>query len=100
MSRSPSTTITRLRFISPGPAPQAATDAKVGTTFSGARHGDGLVDEGQFLLVHGIGAHADAIGVQHHLAIAIGVFLAEIFQRHQLIVLDRHCWSFSLELLR
>ena len=34
MSRSPSTTITRLRFISPGPAPQAATEAKVGTTFS------------------------------------------------------------------
>ena len=26
--------MTRLRFISPGPAPQAATEAKVGTTFS------------------------------------------------------------------
>jgi hypothetical protein len=35
MSRSPSTTMTRLRFISPGPAPQAATEAKVGTTLSG-----------------------------------------------------------------
>ena len=35
ISRSPSTTITRFRFISPGPAPQAATDAKVGTIFSG-----------------------------------------------------------------
>src|SRR5436189_1826648 len=35
MSRSPSTTITRLRFISPGPAPHAATDANVGTTFNG-----------------------------------------------------------------
>ena len=35
MSRSPSTTITRLRFISPGPAPHAATEAKVGTTLSG-----------------------------------------------------------------
>src|SRR5215212_2081494 len=35
MSRSPSTTITRLRFISPGPAPHAATEANVGTTFSG-----------------------------------------------------------------
>ncbi len=35
MSRSPSTTITRLRFISPGPAPHAATEAKVGTTFNG-----------------------------------------------------------------
>jgi hypothetical protein len=33
MSRSPSTTITRLRFISPGPAPHAATEANVGTTF-------------------------------------------------------------------
>ena len=85
MSRSPSTTITRLRFISPGPAPQAATEAKVGTTFSGRGVGDGLVDEGEFLLVHGIGAHADAVGVEHHLAIAIGVFLAEIFQRHQLV---------------
>ena len=90
MSRSPSTTITRLRFISPGPAPHAATDAKVGTTFKRTRRGDGLVDEGEFLLVHRIGAHADAIGVQHHLAIAVGVFLAEILQRHQLVVLDRH----------
>ncbi|MGY3468124.1 hypothetical protein ACVW0I_004995 [Bradyrhizobium sp. LM6.11] len=35
MSRSPSTTITRLRFISPGPAPHAATEANVGTTLSG-----------------------------------------------------------------
>ena len=90
MSRSPSTTITRLRFISPGPAPQAATDAKVGTTFSGRGVSDGFVDEGQFLLVHGIGAHADAVGVEHHFAIGIGVFLAEILQGHQLIVLDRH----------
>ena len=49
-----------------------------------------LIDEGEFLLVHRIGAHADAIGVKHHLAIAIGVFLAEVFQRHQFIVLDRH----------
>ena len=99
MSRSPSTTITRLRFISPGPAPHAATEAKVGTTFSGARRGDGLVDEGQFLLVHRIGAHADAIGVQHHLAIGVGVFLAEIFQRHHLVVLDRHFAIFSRLLL-
>ena len=90
MSRSPSTTITRLRFISPGPAPQAATDAKVGTTFKRPRRGGGLVDEGQLLLVHGIGAHADAIGVQHHLAVGVGILLAEIFQRHQLVVLDRH----------
>ena len=35
MSRSPSTTITRLRFISPGPEPHAATEAKVGTTLRG-----------------------------------------------------------------
>ena len=40
MSRSPSTTITRLRFISPGPAPQAATEAKVGTTRSGRGSAD------------------------------------------------------------
>ena len=90
MSRSPSTTITRLRFISPGPAPQAATDAKVGTTFSGRGVSDAFVDEGEFLLVHRIGAHADAVGVEHHLAVGVGVFLAEIFQGHQLFVLDRH----------
>ena len=35
MSRSPSTTITRLSCMSPGPEPHAATDAKVGTTLSG-----------------------------------------------------------------
>ena len=35
ISRSPSTTSSLLRPISPGPEPQAATDAKVGTTLSG-----------------------------------------------------------------
>src|SRR6266852_2441303 len=72
MSRSPSTTIMRLRFISPGPAPHAA------------RRGDGLVNESQLSLVHWVRAHPNAAGVQHHLAIGISVFLAEIFQRHQL----------------
>ena len=90
MSRSPSTTIRRLRFISPGLAPHAATEAKVGTTFNGRAGEDGLVDVSQFLLVHRVGAHADAIGVQHHLAIGVGVFLAEVFQRHQLVVFG-HC---------
>ena len=41
-----------------------------------------LVDESEFLLVHRVGAHADAIGIEHHLAVGIGVFLAEIFQGH------------------
>ena len=98
MSRSPSTTITRLRFISPGPAPHAATEAKVGTTFRGRGVKRAFVDEGEFLLVHRVGAHADAVGVEHHLAIAIGVFLAEIFQGHQLFVLDRH-FGFSPEFI-
>ena len=55
-----------------------------------ARRGGAFVDEGEFVLVHRIGAHADAIGVEHHLAIGVAVFLAEIFQRHQLVVVDRH----------
>ncbi len=59
-----------------------------------ARRGDGLVDEGQLFLVHGVRAHPDAIGVQHHLAVGISIFLAEIFQRHQLVVLDRHLRCF------
>ena len=54
------------------------------------RRGAGLVDEGELPLVHGIGAQADAIGVEHHLAIAVAVFLAEVLQRHQLFVFDRH----------
>ncbi len=54
------------------------------------RRGDGLVDEGQLVFVHRVGAHPDPVGVEHHLAVGIGVFLAEIFQGHQFIVLDRH----------
>jgi hypothetical protein len=68
-----------LRFISPGPAPHAATEANVG-----------FVDEGQFFLVQGIRAHPDPAGVEHHLTVGVGVFLPEVFQGHQLIVHDRH----------
>ncbi len=57
------------------------------------RGGDRLVDERQFLFVHRVGAEPDAMGVQHHFAIGVGVFLAEVLQRHQLVVLDRHFWS-------
>jgi hypothetical protein len=96
MSRSPSTTITRLRFISPGPAPQAATEAKVGTTFSGRGVKVPSLTKASSFSSMGIGAHADAVGVEHHLAVGIGVFLAEIFQGHQLVVVDRH-FSFSPE---
>src|SRR6266404_9948279 len=91
MSRSPSTTITRLRFISPGPAPQAATDAKVGTTFSGRDVSVSSLTKGEFLHVHRIGAKADAVGVEHHVAVGVAVFLAEVLQGHQLFVHDRHC---------
>jgi len=63
--------------------------------FQRPRRGAGFVDEGQFFFVHGIGADADAIGVEHHLAIAVGIFLAEVFQRHQLFVFDRHLFVLS-----
>ena len=73
-----------------GPGAPGRDGRKRRDHFQRTRRRDGLIDESQFLLVHGVRAHADAIGVQHHLAIAVGVFLAEIFQRHQLVVLDRH----------
>ncbi len=94
MSRSPSTTITRLRFISPGPAPHAATEAKVGTTFSGRGVGVASLTKASSFSSIGSAPMPDAIGVEHHFAIGVGVFLAEIFQRHQLFVLDRHVVCF------
>src|SRR5271166_2969824 len=54
------------------------------------RGGSGLVDEGELLLGHGISAQADAIGIEHHLAIAVAVFLAKVLHGHQLFVFDRH----------
>ena len=64
-----------------------------------ARRGAGLVDKGELLLVQGIGAQADAIGIEHDFAVAVGVFLAEVLQRHQLVVVDRHFECFPLALV-
>src|SRR5262249_39478178 len=60
-----------------------------------ARRGAGLVDESKLPLIHGIGAQADAVRIKHHFAIGVAVFLAEVLQRHQLFVVDRHRWFFS-----
>src|SRR5579859_2727999 len=60
------------------------------------RNRGGFVDEGKLLLVHGIGAHADAVGVEHHLAVAVSKTLIEILQRHQLFVFDRHLLSLRI----
>src|SRR5665213_1020652 len=51
-------------------------------------------DREVMLYAVGIGTHADADGIEHHLAIGVGIFLAEVLQRHQRVVLDRH-WSCS-----
>ena len=49
------------------PAPQPITVAMVGTRLQPV-----LIDEGQFGLVHGIAAEADAEGIEHGLALGIG----------------------------
>ena len=45
-------------------------------------------------MIHGIGAEPDAVGVEHHLAVGVSEFLAEVLQAFELFVSGGHVLGF------